>query len=64
MYANLKVKLRHDRRDEVLYAYDVHVLGPIATVFLDGSDGSSRAEPAGERVVDLRTHAMTITASF
>jgi hypothetical protein len=75
MYANLEVSIgRLPLRlnaagdplyDETVYAWAVHVDGDRASILLDAQDGDGNyAEPAGERVVDLTTHAISIAADF
>jgi hypothetical protein len=67
MYANLRVSTRRngdETSDEAVFAYRVSIVGSTATVFLDANEEGSYAEPAGEKVVDLTTTAMTIEADF
>lgn len=75
MYANLSVSIgvRPLDRDasgrpvyeEEVFAWSVEVDGQVATIKLDANDGESKySVPAGERVVDLKTHAIAIGADF
>ena len=75
MYANLEVSigrkpLRHDKAGNVMYdeavrAWEVTANAYRATIKLDANDGTGNwAVPAGERVVNLMTHAIAIATDF
>lgn len=74
MYANLIVSIGarplktvngNDLYDEEVSAYNVAVTESEAVVYLDDpDDDGDYYKPVGQRVVDLRTHAIAVCADF
>lgn len=72
MYANLQVDIaarpaRNDSPTETVYAWkiDLGLMPDAALLHLDSNDGDGdHVIPAGERIIDLHAHQVSITSSL